>query len=140
MSSSRFSNNDANDIFNNIAGESFNNAANQEFNQTFATTRQTRFSERGAKIALESLGSIDELSQSQLREQQQYKIDRINNDSSNEALEQFHHANKAAMTQVYKQLSALIHSDKQSEEWKEKITQAQQSKLRNINQKLSNWS
>ncbi len=32
------------------------------------------------------------------------------------------------MTQVYKQLSALTHPDKQPAEWKEKANQAQQSK------------
>jgi len=116
VTSVRRLNNNANDTFNDIAGESFSDTANQEFSQTFATTRQTRFSERGAKVALESLDSIDELSQTQLREQQQHEINRIIDDSSNETLEQFHHANKAAMTQVYKQLFVLIHSDKQSEE------------------------
>ena len=32
------------------------------------------------------------------------------------------------MTQVYKQLSALTHPDKQPTEWKEKANQAQSSK------------
>ena len=133
MSSSRPPHNNANDTSNNTAGGSSNNTANQESNQTSATKRQTRSSGRGAKIALESLGPIDELSQSQLREQQQYEIDRINNGSPDEALGQFHHADEATITQVYKQLSALIHPDKQPDEWKEKATQAQQSKLRNTN-------
>lgn len=123
---------------NNTAGGSSNNATNQESNQTSATTRQTRSSDRGAKVALESLGPIDELSQSELRKQQQYETDRINNGSPEEALGQFHHADEVQMTQVYKQLSALIHPDKQPDEWKERATQAQQSKLRNINQKLPN--
>ena len=35
--------------------------------KTPATTRQTRSSRRGAKVALESLNPIEELSQSQLR-------------------------------------------------------------------------
>lgn len=104
------------------------NTANQESNQPSATTRQTRSSGRGAKIALESLGPLEELNQSQLREQQQYEIDRIINGSPDEALRQFHYANKAAMIQVYKQLSILIHPDKQPEEWKGKANQAQQSK------------
>ncbi|KAL9125159.1 MAG: hypothetical protein Q9217_005591 [Psora testacea] len=86
----------------------------------------TRSSGRKAKIALESLGPIDNLSQSQLREQQQYEIDRIINSNLNEALGQFHHADKATITQVYKQLSILIHPDKQPDEWKEKANQTQQ--------------
>ena len=90
--------------------------------------RQTRSSARGNKIALESLGPIDELSTSQLGEQQQNEIDRIIAGSPDEALGQFHHADKAAMTQVYKQLSALIHPDKQPAEWKMKANQAQSCK------------
>lgn len=126
--SARRPNNNTNGNSNNTTGESSNNTANQESNQTSATTRQTRSSGRGAKVALESLGPIEELSQSELRKQQQYEIDRIIGGSPDEALGQFHHADKAAMTQVYKQLSALIHPDKQPEEWKEKANQAQQSK------------
>lgn len=121
-------NNNTNDNSNNITSESSNNIANQEFNQTFATTRQTRSFGRGTKVVLESLDSIEELSQSELRKQQQYKIDRIIDDSPNETLGQFYHANKVAMTQVYKQFFALIHPNKQSKEWKEKINQTQQSK------------
>jgi len=83
---------------------------------------------RGAKVALELLGSIEKLSQSQLYEQQHYEIDRIVDGSPDEALGQFYHADKAAITQVYKQLSALTHPDKQPEEWKKKANQAQQSK------------
>jgi len=121
-------NNNASGTSNNAASGSSNTIANQEFNQNPAITRQTRSSRREAKVALESLDSIEELSQSQLREQQHYEIDRIIDDSSNKTLEQFHHANKAAMTQVYKQLSALTHFDKQPAKWKEKANQAQQSK------------
>jgi len=84
--SARRPNNDVNDASNNAAGGSPNDTANQESNQTSATTRQTRSSGRGAKIALESLGPTDELSQSQLREQQQYEINRIINGSPDEAL------------------------------------------------------
>lgn len=121
-------NNNASGTSNNAASGSSNTTANQESNQTPATTRQTRSSGRGAKVALESLGPIEELSQSQLQEQQHYEIDRIVDGSPDEALGQFHHADKAAMTQVYKQLSALTHPDKQPEEWKGKANQAQQSK------------
>ena len=121
-------NNNAGGTSNNAASGSSNTTANQESNQNPATTRQTRSSGRGAKVALESLGPIEELSQSQLREQQHYEIDRIIDGSPDEALGQFHHADKAAMTQVYKQLSALTHPDKQPAEWKEKANQAQQSK------------
>lgn len=110
---------------NNAASGSSNTTANQASNQNPATTRQTRSSGRGAKVALESLGPIEELSQSQLREQQHYEIDRIIDGSPDEALGQFHHADKAAMTQVYKQLSALTHPDKQPAEWKEKANKAQ---------------
>lgn len=109
-------NNNAGDAFNHVASGSSNTIANQEFNQNLATTRQTRSSRREAKVALESLGPIEELSQSQLHEQQHYKIDRIIDDSLDETLEQFHHANKVAMTQVYKQLSALTYLDKQPKE------------------------
>jgi len=128
VTSARRPNNNANDTSNDTAGGSSSDTANQESSQTSATTRQTRSSGRGAKVALESLGPIDELSQTQLREQQQHEINRIIDGSPDEALGQFHHANKAAMTQVYKQLSVLIHPDKQPEEWKEKANQAQQSK------------
>ena len=121
-------NKNADGTSNNASNGSSNTTANQEPNQTSATTRQTRSSGRGAKIALESLGPIEDLSANQLREQQQYEIDRIIAGSPDEALGQFHHANKAAMTQVYKQLSALIHPDKQPAEWKEKANQAQSSK------------
>ena len=120
-------NNNAGGASNNVAGGSSNTTANQESNQNPATTRQTRSSGRGAKVALESLGPIEELSQSQLGEQQHYGIDRIIDGSPDEAFGQFHHADKAAMTQVYKQLSALTHPDKQPAEWKEKANQAQQS-------------
>jgi len=113
-------NNNAGGASNHVASGSSNTTANQESNQNPATTRQTRSSGRGAKVALESLGPIEELSQSQLHEQQHYEIDRIIDSSSDEALGQFHHANKATMTQVYKQLFALTHPNKQSEEWKEK--------------------
>jgi hypothetical protein len=121
-------NNSADGTSNNAASGSSNTTANQESNPTSATTRQTRSSGRGAKVPLESLGPIKELNQSQLREQQHYEIDRIINSSPDEALGQFHHADKAAMTQVYRQLSALTHPDKQPAEWKEKANQAQQSK------------
>jgi len=120
-------NNAQSDASNNAAGGSSGNTANQASNQTSGTTRQTRSSGRGAKIAFESLGPINDLSQSQLREQQQYEIDRIISGSPDEALGQFHHADKAAMTQIYKQLSTLIHPDKQPEEWKGKANDAQQS-------------
>ena len=104
----------------NAASRSSNSTANQESNQNPATARQTRSSGREAKVALESLGPIEELSQSQLREQQHYEIDRITNSSPDEALRQFHHADNAVITQVYKQLSALTHPDKQPTERKEK--------------------
>ncbi|MCJ1280630.1 Glutamine-rich protein 2 [Puttea exsequens] len=64
----------------NAASGSSNSTANQESNQNPATTRQTRSSGRGAKVALESLGPIEELSQKQLREQQHHEIDRIIDD------------------------------------------------------------
>ena len=79
-------------------------------------TRQTRSSRREKKIAIESLSPIEKLNQSQLREQQHYEINRIIDSSPDEALRQFHHADKAAITQVYKQLSALTHPDKQPTE------------------------
>ena len=114
--SGRHSNNNADGTSNNTTGGISNTTANQESSQTSATTRQTRSSGRGAKVGLESLGPLEELSANQLREQQQYEIDRITAGSSDEAFEQFHHANKAAMTQVYKQLSTLVHPDKQPAE------------------------
>ena len=109
-------NNNVGGTFSNAASGSSNTTANQEFNEIPAITQQTRSSEQGVKVVLESLGPIEELSQSQLHEQQHYEIDQIVDDSPDEVLGQFHHADKAAMTQVYKQLSALIHSDKQSED------------------------
>ena len=100
--------------------------ANQEPGQTSDTTRQTRSSSKGKKVAFESLGPTEDLSQSQLREQQHYEIDRIIDGGPDEALGQFHHADKAAMTQVYKSLALLTHPDKQSsKDWQEKATKAQ---------------
>lgn len=126
--SGRHPNNNADGTSNNTTGGISNTTANQESSQTSAATRQTTSSGRGAKVALESLGPLEELSASQLREQQQYEIDQIIAGSPDEALGQFHRANKAAMTQVYKQLSALVHPGKQPAEWKEKATEAQSSK------------
>lgn len=117
--------NNADGTSNNITGGSSNTTANQESSQISATTRQTRSSGR---VALESLGPIEDLDAIQLLEQQQYEINRIIAGSPDEALGQFHLENKAAMTQVYRQLSALIHPDKQPAEWKEKATEAQSSK------------
>ena len=103
-------NNNANDTSNNITD--FNTITNQKFSQIFINTRRTKFFER---IALESLSSLEELNENQRLTQQQYEIERIIADFSDETLEQFFHTNKVAMTQIYKQLSVLIHSDKQSE-------------------------
>jgi len=126
--SGRRPNNNADGTSNNITGGSSNTTANQASKETSATTRQTRATTRGAKVNLKSLYPIDELGPADLREQQQYEIGRIIDGGPDEALGQFHHANKAAMTQVYKQLSTLTHPDRQPEEWKEKANQAQQSK------------
>ena len=130
-------NNNFNVASNNATGGNSNDRSHQETSQTSATTRQTRSSGRGAKVALESLGYTDDLSQSDLRKNQQYEIDRIIN-NPDEALGQFHHADKAAMTQVYKQISALVHPDKQVAEWKDKANEAQQSKLSYTHQKQPN--
>ena len=113
----------------NASNES-SNTAKQESGQPSGTTRQKRSSAKGGNVALESLGPTEELSQNQLREQQHYEIDRIINGGPDEALGQFHHANKAAMIQVYKQLALLIHPDKQTPDWKEKATKAHSSKHR----------
>ncbi|KAL8823040.1 MAG: hypothetical protein Q9191_006240 [Dirinaria sp. TL-2023a] len=121
--SSGNANNNAGGTFNNAASGSFS-IANQESGQPSGITRQTRSSVKGGKVALESLGPIEDLSQNQLREQQHYEIDRIIDDGLDEALEQFHHADKAAMTQVYRQLALLTHPDKQTSDWKEKATKA----------------
>lgn len=126
--SGRHPNNNADGTSNNTTGGISNTTANQESSQTSATTRQKRSSGRGAKVVLKSLGPLEELSASQLREQQQYEIGRIIAGSPDEALGQFHHANKAAMTQVYKQLSALVHPENQPAGWKEKPTDAHSSK------------
>ena len=94
-------NNNANDIFNNVANKSFN-IANQEFDQPFNNTRQIKSFVKKEKIAFKSFDFIEDLNQKQFREQQHYEIDWIINDDSNETFEQFHHANKVAMTQIYK--------------------------------------
>jgi hypothetical protein len=123
-------NNNAGGTSNNAASGSSNTTANQESDQSSGTTRQTRSSAKGGKVALESLGPTEGLSQNQLREQQHYEIDRIINGSLDEALGQFHHTDKAAMTQVYKQLALLTHPDKQTPDWREKATKAHSSKQR----------
>ena len=79
-------NNDAGGTSNNAASGSSNTTANQESNQNPVTTRQTRSSGRGAKVALKSLGPIEELNQSQLCEQQHYEIDQIIDGSPDETL------------------------------------------------------
>ena len=94
----------------------FNNNANDTFNNTSATTWQIRFSAQAVKIALESLDSHEDLSSSELCEQQEYEINQINDDGLNDTFAQFHLISKAEMTEVYKKLSALIHSDKQSKD------------------------
>jgi len=91
-------NNNADGISNNIIGGSSNTIANQASNETSSTTRQTRATTREAKVNLKSLYPIDELGSIDLREQQQYEIDRIIDGDLDETLGQFHHANKAAMT------------------------------------------
>ena len=106
------------------------NTAKEDPGQTSGTTRQTRSSTKRGKVAFESLGPTEDLSQKQLREQQHYEIVRIVDGSSDEALGQFHHADKAAMTQVYKQLALLTHPNKQTSDWKEKATKAQSNKRR----------
>ena len=103
------------------------NTANQESGQPSGTTRQTRSSAKRGKVALESLGPTEDLSRSQLDQQQHYEIERIIDGGPDEALGQFHHEDKAAMTQVYKQLALLTHPDKQTSDWKEKATKAQSS-------------
>ncbi len=55
-------NNNAGGASNHVASGSSNTTANQESNQNLAITRQTRSSRREAKVALESLGPIEELS------------------------------------------------------------------------------
>ena len=127
--SSGNANNNAGGTSNNAASGS-SNTANQESGQPSGTTRQTRSSVKGGKVALESLGPTEDLSQNQLREQQHYEIDRIIDGGPDEALGQFHHADKAAMTQVYRQLALLTHPDKQTPDWKEKATKAHSSKQR----------
>ncbi len=122
-------NNNADNTSKDASNES-SNTANQESGQPSGTTRQTRSSAKGGKVALESLGPTEDLSQNQLREQQHYEIDRIINGGPDEALGQFHHADKAAMIQVYKQLALLTHPDKQTPDWKEKATKAHSSKQR----------
>ena len=116
----------------NASNES-SDTAKKESGQTSDATRQTRSSTKGGKVAFESLGPIEDLTQKQLHEQQHYEIDRIINGSPDEALGQFHHADKAAMTQVYKQLALLTHPDKQTPDWMEKATKAQSSKQRVLN-------
>ena len=120
-------NNNADSASKNASNES-SNTANQDSGSPSGTTRQTRSSAKAGKVALESLGPTDDLSQKELREQQHYEIDRIINGGPDEALRQFHHADKAAMTQVYKQLALLTHPDKQTPDWKEKATKAHSSK------------
>ena len=91
--------------------------------------RQTRSSGRGANIELRSLGSEDDLDESELRQAREAEIERIINGGVDEALGQFHLASEAEMSAVYRKLCALTHPDKQSEDaWKEKATRAQQSK------------
>ena len=118
------------DVASKSASNEGSNAAKENPGQTSGTTRQTRSSAKGGKVAFESLGPTEDLSQKQLREQQHYEIDRIVGGSPDEALGQFHHADKAAMTQVYKQLALLTHPDKQTSDWKEKATKAHSSKQR----------
>lgn len=55
-------NNNTDGTSNNAASGSSSTTANQEFNRSSATTRQTRSSGQGAKVALKSLGLIEELS------------------------------------------------------------------------------
>ena len=120
--------NNVNGTSNNAASRISNTTSNQESSQNSSTMRQTRSSGRGANVALESLGPIEESSKSQVRKQQHYEIDRIIDGSPDKALGQFHHANKVAMTQVYQQIFSLTHPDKQPAEWKEKTNRAQLNK------------
>jgi len=100
--------------------------------------RLTRSSAKGANIQLQSLGAEENLNKQELRKAREYEINRLlalkskdgrTDRCVEEALAQFQVASPAELSQVYKELCKLTHPDKQTEtEWKEKATEAQQSK------------
>ena len=111
-----------------VAGEtvqqSENEASNESSSQASLSRRHLRSSGPVPDNSLESLFT-DEVTP----EQRQNEIIRILDGGPDEALSSFHTGTKAEMLQIYKCLSGIVHPDIQSDaQWKEKATQAQQSK------------
>ncbi len=101
------------------------NLPNDRLDQANSTGRQLRSSGPAQNISVGSLVS-DQVTP----EERQNEIDRIIDGGPDQALSNYHVGTSAEMTQIYKSLSMLVHPDKQTgEDWKERATRAQQSKL-----------